>query len=219
MNKKYNYLKMILVMSLLVIIAIPYILQIDFVKNLVLDWLSFSVNSDYKIAYVQIIGSIVGTFLSVYGALFIQNEQQKNVEEKRKQECARKIYIELRTCFSELQSIYKDTKLTYKLNEIKDMDDVEKFCDTAIGRKLSLNKNWVENLAGSGDIYSDFDVTMIYKYYFKLQVIQQAFETRDVEEIKKIYVQYICWFITSNGNDVHEDIEHFMKRMDEMTKA
>lgn len=218
MKRKHNYPKIILLISILIMIILPWILQLEFVRDLIIRWLSFSNNPDYKIAYIQLIGSIVGTFLSIYGALYIQKEEQRVLDAKKKQECARKIYIELRTCFNELESIFKDTKLTYHLNKIQ-KEDIEKFCTTAIGRRLSINEKWVEALAGSGDVFCGFDTNMIYKYYFKLQVIQQALESKNVEEIRKVYVPYICWFVMENGTGLHEDIEHFMKKMDEITQV
>lgn len=219
MGKKYTHLKIILFISiLLIIIMFPYILQLDGIKKWIMDWLSFSSNPDYKIAYLQLIGTIVGTFLSVYGALFIQKEEQRFTEKRKKQECVRRIYIELRACFNELESIFKDTLLTYHLSEVQ-KDDVEKFCVKAIGRKLNVREKWIEDLAGSGDSFSSFEINMIYKFYFKLQVIQQALETEDTEEIKKVYVPYICWFMTSNGEGLHKDIKYFMKRLEEIAGA
>lgn len=196
-------------------IVIPYILQIEFIRNIISHWLSFSNNPDYKIAYIQLIGSIIGTFLSVYGALYIQKEQQRMEEKKKKRECAQNIYTELNTCFSELQSIFRETKLIHKISKVE-KDNIEKFCDTAIGRKLSMSGRWVENLAGAGDTFSDIDVYQIYKFYYKLQVIQEALQTKNREEIQKIYVPYICWFITMDGNDIHNDIKTTMNRFEKI---
>lgn len=217
MKQTHKYFTNVLIFLIVSAIIIPYILRIEIIKAVIVDWLSFANNNDYKIAYIQLIGSVIGTFISLYGALWVQKEQQRVIDEKKKKECARNIYIELSTCFRELQNIFKDTKVRYDLKEIR-REDIEKFAEIAVRRELSLRKNWRENLVGAGNVFSDFEKNMIYKYYLKLQVIQQALESKSVDEVQEVYVPYICHFIKNDGDNLYNDIDDFIKRIDVITK-
>lgn len=214
-KKRYIYS---VIMGIVVIVVFPYILRIEGVRNIIGDWLSFSDNLDYKVAYIQLIGGILGTFIAVYGALFVQREQQRVDEYKKKLESGRKIYNELNSCLEQLQNIFRETKIIYHLKEIE-KDDIIKFCAIAKGKKMFLKEDWVDNLVVAGDIFGVDDIIMIHKYYYKLYVIQQALESNDEDEIQKVFVPYIRWFITADGNGWNNNVEGPMKRFKERVKG
>ncbi len=216
MHKRRDCTITFLLFFVLILFSFPLFLRIGWIRNIISCWLSFSDNADYKIIYVQLVGGIIGTFISVYGALFIQREQQRRDEEKKKKECVRNIYTELRTCLSELCSMFRETKLFYGLRTIE-KEDIDKFCAVAEKRKLSLSDKWIENLAGAGDLFCEFEINMIYKYYFKLTAIQQAFETKNIDKIQSVFIPYICWFIYCDGSDLRKDVKEFMQSIHEKT--
>lgn len=208
--------KMFLLTVIAIAFASPYLLRIAILKKIVCSWLLFTENSNYVVAYVELFGGILGTFLSVYGALFIQREQHEKQEKSKSKMCARRIYIELRTCLNQLLDIFKESKKLYE-NGCISSDNRKLLCKTVVGRNISLSTRWVNNLADAGNIFSEFEIDRIYKYYVKLQIIQNALETKNEKEIEKIYTEYVCWFISLDGTHLHNDIKEFLEKLDKIT--
>lgn len=71
MKNNFKKEKLLLLALGIVIIIIPLLLKSEFVKIIIFKWLSFSDNSEYKLEYVRFISSIIGTLISVYGALLM----------------------------------------------------------------------------------------------------------------------------------------------------
>ena len=216
MSKKNKRIKIFLMAVIVIAFASPYLLHIAILKKIVCNWLLFTENSDYIVAYVELLGGIFGTFLSVYGALFIQREQQEKQEKIKSRMSARRIYIELKTCLNQLLNIFKEGKNLYE-NGCITSDKRKLLWKSVVGRNISLSTKWVNNLADVGDIFSEFEIDVIYKYYVKLQIIQNALETKNEKEIEKIYTEYVCWFISLDGTHLHNDIKEFLEKLDKIT--
>lgn len=69
------------------VISMPLLLYIPGVKNLVIMFLGALKTTDYKSAYLGILGSVIGSWLAVTGALYTQRKMD---EEKERQESARR---------------------------------------------------------------------------------------------------------------------------------
>ena len=218
MKNNFKKEKLLLLDLCIVIIIIPLLLKSEFVKIIIFKWLSFSDNSEYKLEYVRFISSIIGTLISVYGALLIQNTQIRQKEIAKQEQAVSYIYGNLYNCMEQLKGIYKETKRKYGINSLEYPEDVEKVCETAIGTQLKIDEEWFKKLMDSKAILNSLHELMIYKYYDKLTEIQRALDTDDVNIIKdKFYL--ISWFITNDGKDIHSDIKLVMRQLENIGNA
>lgn len=69
------------------VISMPLLLYIPGAKNLVIMFLGALKTTDYKNAYIGILGSVIGSWLAVTGALYTQRKMD---EEKERQESVRR---------------------------------------------------------------------------------------------------------------------------------
>lgn len=67
---------------ILLIILMPYLLKFKFVKSVVSYYLNSFPSLEYKIAFIALLGSLLGTIISISGALAIQNITSKSTEKK-----------------------------------------------------------------------------------------------------------------------------------------
>ena len=138
LKKKIFVIITVLIWSV-VLILVPVMLKLTWIKQLFLYLLSFTSNADYKIVYVEFWGTIIGSFIAIWGALFVQRKIDKKAELSIKQKYACVIYYDLFFAFKDLKDIFEETKLVYKLQCFDNKTDVDKFCEVAKGRKIYLN--------------------------------------------------------------------------------
>lgn len=215
MKNYRNSNKAICMLSVFILIFIPIILKIPTIKSILSWWLDFSDDSSYKNTYIELLGNIIAVFISVLGALRTEYYLRNKEEQKMKSECIRSLHGELNRCFRTLKDIYMSTKIKNKISKIESKD-IDSFCEIATLHQLNLNNEWISLLAQLNGLISTFDWNNLQKFFSRLSVIDQAINSGDKEKIKSVYIQYICWFITSDGDGLHSDIESFMKRLENM---
>lgn len=97
MNKEHIKVHMTIIVFIILIISIPLILKIPIVKGIISYWLSFSENNEYKIAYIQLVGTCISSFIAIYGALWIHKVTTKHEAIKKQKNNISKIYYEIKT--------------------------------------------------------------------------------------------------------------------------
>lgn len=175
--------------------------------------LSFTNNINYKLAYVELLGALLGSYIAVYGALWVRrkiNEKEK-INIQKKQACV--IYYDLDFAFKDLIEIFDDTKRKYRIERIISEDEVVMFCSTALGRKLHLNPNWVVDVSKLADVLSSHEIRLVYECYGKLSNIDRTMQTENIDKVKELYVHDICWLINGNEKVVHSDIKILLDKL------
>lgn len=84
-NKSFSF--WILIINGVIVIfvfLIPILLRFDLVKKFVSYYFMSFPNLDYKVAYIALLGGLVGTIISITGALAVQNIFSKKELEKEK---------------------------------------------------------------------------------------------------------------------------------------
>lgn len=173
-------------------------MKCSIIKGFVLYLLSFTNNSDYKIAYIEFTGAMIGSLIAIYGALWVQRKSEDRHERNEQKRYARIIYNDLSFAFNDLLQIY--TRSGAK--SICGTDNVEAFCQKALGVRLYLSPSWISDVAQLGDIISEIDIQTIYKYYGKLIDIDRVLQTNNVANIKSIYSETIAWFFCDDGANI-----------------
>lgn len=207
-RKKYNqaleklWRRKVLALNLLIFIPIlilfPLLMKCSVIKGFVLYLLSFTNNSHYKIAYIEFIGAMIGSLIAIYGALWVQRKSEAKHEINEQKKYARIIYNDLSFAFNDLLEIYRRAGV----KSISGTDNVEGFCQKALGVRLYLSPSWISDVAQLGDIISEIDIQTIYKYYGKLIDIDRVLQTNNVTNIKSIYSETIAWFFCDDGTNI-----------------
>jgi len=218
MDKLYkrNMVILTILIFLCAMLLLRLLLLLPCVKQFIIFFLSFTDNVEYKVAFIELCGAIIGSFIAIYGALWTQrkiNESEKTNEQKK---YTYVVYYDLDFAFKDLIEIFNETKRNYKIDEFDSEETVEKFCEVALGRKLHLNQNWIVDVSQLYDILTRVDLRQIYKCYGKLIDIDRAMQSNNVENIKKVFVKDICWLVNGNSENLHSDIQALMNKLNQL---
>jgi len=208
-----NFMILVIIIFLVSLFFIPLILRIPFIKQCVLFCLSFTDNLDYKIAYIEIWGVIIGSFIAIYGALWTQRKINEKESKKLISKYACVTFYDLHFSFQELIRLFDDTKRKYNFEHIDGEDRAKKLCEIAISRKLTFNQNWILDISYLNGTLSDTEIKLIYKCYGKLENINRAIETGDPNEVFEIFSTDIGWLVSGNEKSVHNDIKIVLQKL------
>lgn len=180
---------LLLVIPVVFFIGIPIILNIPCISSL-LSWLLKSLQTtDYKVSYIELVGAILGTYLAILGAIWVQ-KREKNEEVKEG-------IIKAATI------VYYDIKLA-----CLDLINMIKWDKTAISGDIYLVDDWIERVS---ELPSDkIDIQKVYRIYgefnnARLKINQARMENTllqlvDQDEIKNIVTRDYLIDIGANTN-------------------
>ncbi len=192
--------KRIIIFSIVIVVVtmfiFPLILHIPLVKQMVYALLSFTQNPDYKVAYVEFFGAIIGSFMAICGSVWIQSKVDEKQETDRRKKYACIIYNDLDLAFKELIKMAKETRTEYNKKSTNNKNYEELFCKKALGKKIHLSPNWISDVAQLNNVLTRITIQTIYEYYGMLLDIDRALQSRDENEIKKIYSSHIKFLIS-----------------------
>lgn len=221
MNDKTKFYQNLIILLTVVIfifgiVVIPLLLHIPFIKHIVRMLLSFTRNENYISAYIEFLGAIIGSFIAICGALWVQNkvDSKSELENQRKYACI--VYNDLDMAFKDIIKIFRDTKQKYNIQDINNDSQVILFCEEALGRKIYLSPNWISDVAQLNNVLSRVEIERIYKYYGILVDIDHALQSGILQDVKKIYVSHICYFVSGNEK-VHSDCKSILNKLESLT--
>ncbi|MBQ3519157.1 MAG: hypothetical protein IJA31_07530 [Clostridia bacterium] len=195
----------------IVLILVPVLLNITCIKQLFLYLISFTNSADYKIAYVEFWGTIIGSFIAIWGALYVQRKIDKNSEHSNQVKYAYVVYYDLRFALKDLNDIC-DEAINKNNNFVKQLD-VYNFYQSAKGRKIHLNPKWIADVAQLNGVFSDDEIEQIYTYYGKLVDIDRAFQSESLEKIEKAFT---CVKQDFRADSIEGDYEKYIDVLDKL---
>lgn len=221
MKKEGNYYqKRIVILATLIFIftlfVFPLILQCPFVKQIVITLLSFTENKEYKAAYVEFIGAIIGSFIAICGSVWIQAKVDEQAERNKIKKYACIVYNDLDLAFKDLIKIFGDVEIR---QFIKEEDEVTAFYHETIGRKIHLSPNWISDVAQLNNVLSRTEIQTIYQYYGVLVEIDYALQSRKLHEIKGIYDSHIECLFDRNHMEVNSECKYILDLLFSLTES
>lgn len=108
-------------------VVVPVALMIPPIKETVMFFLSFTDCTDYQVAYIELWGVMYGSFLAIYGALWVEN---KTKEKENKEAIAKYACV----IYYDMYFIFRDF---IKALENEDIDDIDACCN-AVKKKTAL---------------------------------------------------------------------------------
>lgn len=204
------------VIFILIMFIFPLILHCSCIKQLVVALLSFTENEEYKVAYVEFVGAIIGSFIAICGSVWIQGKVDEKEDTDRRKKYACIVYNDLDLAFKDLIKIFRDTEIRHGLKTINGEDDANVFCEVAVGRKIHLSPNWISDVAQLNNVLSRTEIQTIYKYYGLLIEIDCALQSGDPNEVKEIYSTHIGYLVSGNQRKVHSDCKNILDRLNRL---
>ena len=199
---------------LLCMIFFAFFMRIPQIKSLVSLLLSFTTNSDYKVAYIEFFGAIIGSLIAVYGALWVQREIENIHEKKKSKKYACIVFYDLEYAINDLQKIFSKAKI----NSISDENAADKFYKEAFNTKIHLSQTWISDVAQLTEVLSDIEIKIIYNFYGKYADINNALEHQTPDCIKKIYIDKIAWFFHDGktGVEINSDYYNILEKLNKI---
>ncbi len=162
-----------------VAVATAWLLKIPCIHEFFHDMLSFTGNDETKSTYVEFWGTMVGTIIAIFGALFTEQHLRKSDDDAEDVKIALIIYYDLKYAVRDLKNILEDTK---KQGRNKDKDASrgmeqklrEVFVDKS--RKLYFDKDWIEHVAIYSRVVGTKRISDIYDFYGALMDINRGVE-------------------------------------------
>ena len=214
-EKKKSKVTLCIVGVVALFFCIPILLKVPAIKGIFAWWLNFTDNPDYKTTYIEVTGNIIGVFISVFGALRTEDYIRKKQAKKEIEESAHFLHAELRRYFHKLQLIFQETK---RKCSIEDTGPAfrDAFCEVALKYKLDLTNEWVSHLDRLNGRIGKYEWDTLQKYFSKLAVIDATLNSKKSDEIRDIYVPFICYFITTGGEGIYDDVQNILKTLEGM---
>lgn len=147
----------------------PLVLQIPILKYAVSYFFQALTSDTYKSSFIENIGNILGTVLTITGTLLIQKKiderTEKENQEKEDNDVRRRIiiiYYDFKLAFEEIAAIYNFWVISSCL---PGDDSTKNFYDVVSKYDLYIDDNWIRNVASLHDIFDENllkDIFMIY---------------------------------------------------------
>ncbi len=166
-----NWVFIIIIVIAIAFFLSPLLLKVPIIHLLVSNILSEFSFVEYKTAYINTVGALLGTFLAVSGALFTQQREHKKNDIVRKQKIAIAIKTELRFILNSLlkfESAYACIKPGTKNN----YDDLKYFIKYKKDIYIEIDTEWRNKIAEIYSVLSYNDIEQLYKIYMDLSLIE-----------------------------------------------
>lgn len=172
-NSRSNIRSYVMVgVILIVLIILPCAFaHLAWGKTVINSFLSFSNITNYKTAYLGYVGSMIGSFVAVFGSLWVQRNINEHKDNETKKKYARIVYFDL---FFARSLLTKAHKLADRITIDKKENREIAFYNVISEMKLRIDKNWITDVSDLGGIISNSDIEKIYACYEKLENISDA---------------------------------------------
>ena len=174
-------------------LAIPLILKFPCVYNWVTSFLSTM--GTYKASYFEACGAMMGTFLAVTSAIWIQNRSEAKQRNDVIKKCATIVYFDIDKFYKEndifssrvidLQKASAQHKKS-KANILKDFEQWRQYAS------IHIDSDWITTVAELGIVLDKQTIDEIYGFYGKIEYIKNKLDTvvdLSCDDIKMITTQ------------------------------
>lgn len=210
--------KRIIIFSIIIVVVTMFIfplsLQTTVIKQIVNCLLSFSKNPDYKVAYVEFLGAIIGSFMAICGSVWIQSQVDKRQEIDRRKKYACIVFNDLDLAFKDLLKLVDETDKQYDQTNRDNKDYKVLLSEISMGKKIYLSPNWISDVAQLNNVLSREDIQTIYKYYGILLDIDQALQLRNKNEIMECYDLCIKELISINHKKPKDEVQNMLSKLE-----
>lgn len=173
LNRKWQSIFMVPI----IFVAIPLLLRISCIRSLILWFLQPLGDAEFKSVYIETLGALLGTFLAVVGALWVQRKADKAEEEKIVREQAMIVYYDFAFAFQDIVKFmqeYYSCDCRIITNVLSD-SDWEKYRKRKRKYRFYIDTAWISNVAKLSSVLQQNEIKKVYEWYGDLYTIQQVF--------------------------------------------
>ena len=197
--ERKNYNKILFFASLTVglivaaFILSPLLLKINFVNEIMSNFLTELNTSEYKSSYIESLGALLGTFFAVTAALLTQKFFDKSAEKKELKECATIIYYDFDFAIKQIIDSELSYKETQRRKESKILDkDFNWYEELRKSFTLYIDEKWIRNVAKLSHSLSNDNIKTIYDIYGDLNsVILTLSKSLPEEDTHFVFASFI----------------------------
>ena len=149
-------------------LLIPLFLRIPLLRDLC-AWYLVKLNAtEYKSAFAESIGGLLGSFLAIVAALWTQHHFEREAEKKADLENSRVVYYDFKSPFNEIREIIelcaKDARIDRGAICCQSLlnHEIRRYYS---GYRVYFDKNWIRNVARLPDYFTADDIDTIYHIY------------------------------------------------------
>ena len=164
----------------------PLILKIPQIKYAVSIFFGALTAETYKSSFMESIGSVLGTALTITATLFIQKKLDKRAEKENKEKEANDvrrriiiIYYDLELAFKEIANVYNILIVSAFLTE---GDKSKNFYDVASKYDLYIDDKWIRNVASLHDVFDKKMLEQIFVIYGDICSINNGLKADNHDE-------------------------------------
>ena len=172
MNKIWRWILIVIC----VFVAMPLLLRLSFIRFLVTWFLQPLDDVGYKSIYIETLGALLGTFLAVVGALWVQRKVDMTEEEKTERETALVVFYDFFFASNEIIKFmqeYHSCDLRMLTNVVLDWENYKK---RKKKHQLYIDAAWIHNVAKLSNVLEPTEIQKIYELYGDLSTIQKTFD-------------------------------------------
>lgn len=189
-KEKIKFLFSLAMFFSLVFLAIPLLLKISFFYEMA-QFLLEDLGS-YKASYFEACGAMIGTFLAVSSAIYIQYKQEEKQKTYDIKKNATIIYWDIKMFYREhdiLASRIKDELTLYYAKEQTEEGVIERFLKLREFSGVHIDANWISTVAELICVLGQSTIDDIYWFYGKITNLKKKLEQIDnynIDDIKTI---------------------------------
>lgn len=185
------------IVIIFIFIIIPIILRISFIEKVICWGLSGLKYQEYKNSYITTIGSMLGSFLAISGAVWTQRRIDETNEIREAKKSALIVYYDFRFAFDNLVYIPKMVWYKqYKEQKFNSKSTSEFFLEYSKNIYLYIDDDWKNSVAKLSKILSQDEIKIIYDTYGKLCNVRKILDKQieDKSQIARIYNSSVSRF-------------------------
>lgn len=205
---KGNNLFVLSIVSCILFVSMPYFLTFDTCANWLSDFLSELKIVEYKSTYIETIGSFLGSFLAITGALWLENRMKRDREKSDDSINARIAYYNLEIAFKQVRKILIDSN-GHKRNiaSVDKFKNFEKFHKLIQDFAIFTDDDWMRNVASLPEscinAFEREHVYLLYNYICRIKVAlekcPEVFNANKTIQYESAYkIMYDFLFIAPN---------------------
>lgn len=186
MDKSTIYFIVICVIVLLFIFS-PLLIRVHFIYEIIQNYLDVFKNIEYKSAYVETVGAILGTFLAITGAIWTQNILNKYEKKRQIEKNALIVYYDFKFALDNVLEIMEVICPLTKSNTLPEDEAIlDKFYKLRHVRNIYIDANWRQLVTSLRDELTVDEIREAQILYSKLAMICASFGDSDFEMKRKV---------------------------------
>lgn len=177
-RKKHSVLLIASILFVLVFVLSPLLLRIGVFASIVDSFFEPLRFSEYKEAYISASGGMIGSFLAITGALWVERIVSKDNSEQEIEKNALILYYDIKLYYDEVSPLAIEMPRILGLSSKSEKEEKYVLYKNRIG--VHIHSEWIELVAGLKSILDEDELKKIYFFYGNVVDMKRLIEKDSV---------------------------------------